>query len=302
MIEFGSTLRRAREAKGMTSTQLAQKTHLMVQQIEALENEDFSRIAAPIYGRGFVKLYCEAVEIDPQPMIAEFMDIYAGNREPTIHRRASRPVLAPDTSSAPLPPPQPVETTGAFIPPPPQPAPAPVEAPVDFAPPPPPPPPPPVQPAPPPPAPEPKQSDFVLEQEFVSPTPPPQVNPSLFKEPLPEPPEMEYTRSYAADDYDDKPRFKFSMPSIPPVVWRLLVLFIAAFTLLWLVLIGCRAIYRATMGSGSQANETQPALVGTPQAVQQPEIHTEPPVSRPEKPAKPTRPRDTRTIEPLYID
>ena len=40
MIEFGSTLRRAREAKGMTSTQLAQKTHLMVQQIEALENEE----------------------------------------------------------------------------------------------------------------------------------------------------------------------------------------------------------------------------------------------------------------------
>ena len=39
MIEFGSTLRRAREAKGMTSTQLAQKTHLMVQQIEALEKQ-----------------------------------------------------------------------------------------------------------------------------------------------------------------------------------------------------------------------------------------------------------------------
>lgn len=113
---------------------------------------------------------------------------------------------------------------------------------------------------------------------------------------------MDYAKSYAADDYDDKPRFKFSMPSIPPVVWRLLVLFIAAFMLLWLVLIGCRAIYRATMGAGSQANETRPALVVTPQAVQQPEIHTEPLVSKPEKPAKTARPRDTRTIEPLYID
>ena len=48
MIEFGSTLRSAREAKGLTTRQLADMTHLLVQQIEALEREDFSRIAAPI--------------------------------------------------------------------------------------------------------------------------------------------------------------------------------------------------------------------------------------------------------------
>ena len=87
MIEFGSTLRAAREAKGLSTRQLADKTHLLAQQIEALEREDFSRIAAPIYGRGFVKLCCDALEIEAKPLVDAFMDIYSGNRPPTIRMR-----------------------------------------------------------------------------------------------------------------------------------------------------------------------------------------------------------------------
>ena len=87
MIEFGSTLRAAREAKGLSTRQLADKTHLLAQQIEALEREDFSRIAAPIYGRGFVKLCCEVLEIEAKPLVNAFMDIYSGNRPPTIRMR-----------------------------------------------------------------------------------------------------------------------------------------------------------------------------------------------------------------------
>lgn len=91
MIEFGSTLRAAREAKGLTTRQLADMTHLLAQQIEALEREDFSRIAAPIYGRGFVKLCCEALGLKAKPLVDAFMDIYSGNRPPTIRMREIQP-------------------------------------------------------------------------------------------------------------------------------------------------------------------------------------------------------------------
>ena len=95
MIEFGKTLRASREAKGLTTSEVAQKTHMLVQQVEALEKEDFSKIAAPIYGRGFVKLYCEAVGItDYKPLIDEFMDIYSGNKPPTIRMKT---VVSNDT-------------------------------------------------------------------------------------------------------------------------------------------------------------------------------------------------------------
>lgn len=89
MIDFGETLRRAREAKGMTVMQIAEATCMLPQQIEDLENENFTRIAAPIYGRGFVKLYCGVVGLDPKPLVAEFMDIFNGNKQPTIKMRKS---------------------------------------------------------------------------------------------------------------------------------------------------------------------------------------------------------------------
>ncbi|MBO7482541.1 MAG: helix-turn-helix domain-containing protein, partial [Kiritimatiellae bacterium] len=166
MIEFGETLRKAREAKGLTTAQIAEATHLMPQMVDDLENENFSKIVAPIYGRGFVKLYCETVGIDPKPLIAEFMDIYNGNRPPTIRMRHTKPAAVPPTpppATAPAPSPSPVAEPPAGDPfesaaPQPQPepesepstmaepetfaAPEPMPEPATFAPPPPPPPPP----------------------------------------------------------------------------------------------------------------------------------------------------------------
>jgi transcriptional regulator with XRE-family HTH domain len=106
MIEFGKTLRLAREAKGYTISQLAEATRMIHQTIEDLENENFNRIAAPIYGRGFVKLYCEAVGLDPKPMVAEFMEIFNGNRELGIKERIPAPAQSPAPPSAPAPAPE----------------------------------------------------------------------------------------------------------------------------------------------------------------------------------------------------
>ena len=84
MSSLGQTLRQAREAKGLTQSQVAAQTRILIQIIDDIENEDFHRIAAPIYGRGFVRLYAECVDLDPQPLIREFMDIYEGRRAPTV--------------------------------------------------------------------------------------------------------------------------------------------------------------------------------------------------------------------------
>jgi len=94
---LGKTLRQAREAKGQTVSQVAEATRMMVQIVEDLEREDFRRIAAPIYGRGFIKLYAEYLDLDPEPLIQEFIEIYTGSRPPQIERRMeaasdSRPV------------------------------------------------------------------------------------------------------------------------------------------------------------------------------------------------------------------
>lgn len=87
MIEFGNSLRAARETKGYSVRQLAELTRMAPSTVQELETENFSHIAAPIYGRGFVKLYCEAVGLDPKPYIEEFMEIFNGNRQTEIRER-----------------------------------------------------------------------------------------------------------------------------------------------------------------------------------------------------------------------
>lgn len=105
-MEFGKSLREAREAKGYTTAQIAETTHVLVSIVEGLEKEDFSRIAAPIYGRGFVKLYCEAVGLEAKPFVEEFMEIMNGNRCVTIKERPIE-MPAPVQDAVPPPPPPP---------------------------------------------------------------------------------------------------------------------------------------------------------------------------------------------------
>jgi len=86
-MSLGKTLRNAREERGLSPTDVAEQTNMMVQIVEELENEDFHRIAAPIYGRGFLKLYADLLGIDPKPLIEEFMDISTGKIVPELRKR-----------------------------------------------------------------------------------------------------------------------------------------------------------------------------------------------------------------------
>jgi hypothetical protein len=89
---------------------------MMVQVVEGLENEDFSKIVAPIYGRGFVKLYCETVGLEPKPLVDAFMEIYSGGRgksaaphEPAKPEPRQVEPAAPESPRKPIaPPPKPV--------------------------------------------------------------------------------------------------------------------------------------------------------------------------------------------------
>ena len=101
-MALGEKLRKAREERGMSVQDVAASTHLLSRQIEAIEKEDFSGIVAPIYGKGFVKLFAECVGLDPAPLCAEFLEIYNGARPPVIARRTipqtspmRRPVARP---------------------------------------------------------------------------------------------------------------------------------------------------------------------------------------------------------------
>ena len=98
-MALGALLRTEREARGLTEAQVAEATRMMAVMITELENEDFHRFTALIYGKGFIKMYAQFLQLDPVPLLQEFEQLYTAwqakaeaekalkKEEPTTTRR-----------------------------------------------------------------------------------------------------------------------------------------------------------------------------------------------------------------------
>ena len=326
MSSLGQTLRQAREAKGLSQSKVAAETRILVQIIDDIENEDFHRIAAPIYGRGFVRLFAECVGLDPQPLIREFMDIYEGRRAPTVHVRdvpvAAEPAPLAEPPPAPPPSPEPPSPTPPPISEPPPravpvppvaPPPEPTPAPLPVA------PPPEVEPAPavePPPV---VRGLDLFDQPAPSPVPstpsPARTTPPVYEESPFLPPTYEDARPNAAD------RFRSSLSSvshgvvqsmrgIPRSAWRKALLAVGALAVLALLVFGCVKLYQMTTPAASDPSCEGGVCTFEPPAPAQKDATPKQaapakPVASPSKPAKPApvKLRSTgQKIPPLYID
>lgn len=71
--DFGTTLREARERRGVTLRQIANATKIAVSVLDALERNDISRLPGGIFGRAFVRSYAVEVGLDPEATIQQFM-------------------------------------------------------------------------------------------------------------------------------------------------------------------------------------------------------------------------------------
>lgn len=98
METLGQKLKNARLAAKRTASEAAKGTRIKIQHIEALEQDDFSAIPAPAYAKGFIRIYAEWLEIDPAPLIEEYVNQHAPiKRAPLVPNdkpstRAARPV------------------------------------------------------------------------------------------------------------------------------------------------------------------------------------------------------------------
>ena len=259
MIEFGKTLRDARESKGYTISQIAELTHLKSTIVEQLENEDFSSIAAPIYGRGFVKLYCETVGLDPKPLINEFMAIMNGDREVSIKERPGASADNPWANYQPSTPP--VQEPLPFQEPPAQET-TPFQQPLPFQ--------EPSMPEPQPmPEPPPEPPMSFQQPPMQQPAPfqqPPMQQPMSFQQPpirpaFPEreaPPQTPPLSRYSKPISNRSP-IPDVMPSFNP---RIFILGGCAIALVIILVLGLRALYRATKSDEPQAPD--PTTVTAP--------------------------------------
>lgn len=95
-MAIGPTLQDARLKKQLTTSQVAEMTRMKVQIVDDLEHDDFHRIAATIYGKGFIKLFAECVDLDPKPLIADYVRTLNGESEEDDTPPAAATAVDPD--------------------------------------------------------------------------------------------------------------------------------------------------------------------------------------------------------------
>jgi len=74
MAALGEEFRRAREARGQTISDVAERLHIRSVYLAAIEDEDWAAIGAPVYIRGFMRTYARYLGLDPEAAVARISE------------------------------------------------------------------------------------------------------------------------------------------------------------------------------------------------------------------------------------
>ena len=88
---IGSRLRFAREAKGMTVSELSAKVRVREVLIKHLEKDEFEKVGADVYVRGHIRAMAQSLDLNPDELMALYPASGAGDSP------FDQPVLAPET-------------------------------------------------------------------------------------------------------------------------------------------------------------------------------------------------------------
>src|SRR6185503_20582951 len=73
---FGARMRQQREEQQITLTDIADRTKINRSLLEGLERDDLSNWPAGIFRRSFIRVYAQAIGLDPASVVREFLELY----------------------------------------------------------------------------------------------------------------------------------------------------------------------------------------------------------------------------------
>lgn len=90
---FGRALAAAREARGLSQSDVAAQLRLHVRQVQALEAEDLALLPEGAFVRGYVRNYAKLVDLPPEPLLA----LVAARLKPTdpLHSQVNSAAVSP---------------------------------------------------------------------------------------------------------------------------------------------------------------------------------------------------------------
>lgn len=94
MESIGEILREARHHKNASLEDVSRATRIKMEILEQLEADEFDRLAAPAYTKGFLKLYSEYLGLDSQAMVEAYLRSQGGLRRQGLHVETEKTVRA----------------------------------------------------------------------------------------------------------------------------------------------------------------------------------------------------------------
>jgi len=70
MPRVGAYLRELRERQGVSVDELSRATRVLSHYLEALETDDLASLPAPVFTKGFIRAYCQALSVPPDEALA----------------------------------------------------------------------------------------------------------------------------------------------------------------------------------------------------------------------------------------
>lgn len=93
----GAQLAVVRKAKGYTVEYIANKLHLRIRLVEALEADDYEKMPSAVFVQGYLRAYAKLVDLNPEPLLATYKRNYMIERK---HEKAALWQSRRDTNSA----------------------------------------------------------------------------------------------------------------------------------------------------------------------------------------------------------
>lgn len=98
-LTLGEKLRQAREARGITISEVAEQTRISALYLESIENNDYRTLPGGIFNKGFVKSYAKYVGVDEKEAIQDYGKLTAEQGENADEPKAYRPEVLTDEHS-----------------------------------------------------------------------------------------------------------------------------------------------------------------------------------------------------------
>jgi cytoskeleton protein RodZ len=99
MASFGEEFRAARESRRLSIPDVSEQIHIRSVYLQAIEEEGWSAVAAPVYIRGFIRTYARFLGLDAEDAVARFNGVVVEPKpetrpEPQILPQRSGPLPA----------------------------------------------------------------------------------------------------------------------------------------------------------------------------------------------------------------